>query len=246
MSRCMCMRARPFKRSSTIVVLLYVFNLRNAEMDRSHSHEVTGMVPRIRSAILMFAKPSKVNNFRGGSRQIIYLRQKRCPPDGRGEVGVARWAWSGGRDHILYLKMYRLFRPMSGLFSMPRNCKPQGEIAVPTWTASYWKAEKEQSGFKAPDTRLSHLCQKARGVWLEKGTTWGISWMWSCSILHTTPVFLILPPPLQNTKIQANYLKSMWFKDNKTTYYYIIYFLYIYLKIFILYLIHNYLCRQKG
>ena len=32
---------------------------------------------------------------------------------------------------------------------------------------SPWKADKEQTEFQAPETRLLHLCQIAKGVWLE-------------------------------------------------------------------------------
>ena len=59
---------------------------------------------------------------------------------------------------------------MSGLISMPRNT-----YYHTLWKTcdsdmdNPWKADKEQTGFQAPETRLSHLCQIAKGVWLEKG-----------------------------------------------------------------------------
>jgi hypothetical protein len=32
---------------------------------------------------------------------------------------------------------------------------------------SPWKADKEQTGFQAPETRLSHIFQIAKGVWFD-------------------------------------------------------------------------------
>ena len=71
---------------------------------------------------------------------------------------------------------------MSGLISMPRKqniTKQCGNSAIPTWTA--FRRLSEQSGFKAPETRLSHLCQTAKGVWLEMRLFWDTSWTCNCS-----------------------------------------------------------------
>ena len=43
-----------------MVLLVQFFSLRMAEKERSHSQDVTGKVARIRRAILMLAKESKL------------------------------------------------------------------------------------------------------------------------------------------------------------------------------------------
>ena len=43
-----------------MVLLVQFFSLRMAEKERSHTQEVTGKVARIRRAILMLAKESKL------------------------------------------------------------------------------------------------------------------------------------------------------------------------------------------
>ena len=54
-----CVRAKPIKQSSTMVLLLYVFSLLNAENERSHSHDVTDRVAKIRREILILSNPWK-------------------------------------------------------------------------------------------------------------------------------------------------------------------------------------------
>ena len=58
---------------------------------------------------------------------------------------------------------------------------------IPTWTA--FGRLSEQSSFKAPETRLSHLCQTAKGVWLEMGDYFGtLHGHAIAQILHIIPV----------------------------------------------------------
>jgi hypothetical protein len=58
---------------------------------------------------------------------------------------------------------------MSGLISMPRkHILPYTLLKTcDSDMDSPWKADKEQTRFQAPETRLSHICQIAKGVWLE-------------------------------------------------------------------------------
>ena len=52
-----CIRAKPIKQSSTMVLLLYVFSLLNAE--NSHSHDVTDRVAKMWREILILSNPWK-------------------------------------------------------------------------------------------------------------------------------------------------------------------------------------------
>lgn len=59
------------------------FNLRKAEIDRSHSQEVIGSVPRIRSATLIFSKAQ--------SSQLLELQLPHCRDE---DFGISPNIWS--------------------------------------------------------------------------------------------------------------------------------------------------------